>query len=217
MQSQRPPRPTGVTILAILSILIGIFGLLGGIAIIGLSALISTTTLFGSASGFLTGLGLVIGGIIVVFSLIWLATGFGFLHGKSWAWTLGMIFSILSIIGAIGIAATSSYSAIVGVFIWALMIYYLTRTRVKSFFGKGPGLAPPVYTPTPTFSTPSPSTFVTQGMGASMGTTLPYRTTSSPATASTQSSMPMLNRFCTNCGATITPGSTKCGSCGRLV
>src|SRR6266540_1971624 len=138
MQQLRPARPTGITIIAVLAILIGVFGLIGGIAIIGLSALVSTSTLLGANAASLTGFGLVLGGIVLVFSLIWLAVGLGFLHGKSWAWTLGMIFSVLSIIGALSFAIIGGYRGILGVFIWGMMIYYLTRGRVKSFFGKGP-------------------------------------------------------------------------------
>ncbi len=215
MQVQRPPRPAGVTILAVLAILIGILGLLAGIAIIGLSALISTSTLLGVAGGILSGLGMIIGGIVVVFSLIWLAVGFGFLNGKSWAWTLGMIFSVLSILGAIAFTAIGSYTSIVGVVIWGMMIYYLTRTRVKSFFGKGPPLAPGVYTSTPAFSPPSRSTFAPSVIGASIGAPSSYGTANSPATDSTPRAVSAPNRFCTNCGATITSGSTKCGSCGQ--
>jgi hypothetical protein len=207
MQPLRPQRPTGITIIAILSILIGVLGLLGGVAIIGFSALLSASTLAGANSAFLTGFGLILGGIVVVFSLIWLAVGVGFLHGKSWAWTLGMIFSVLSIIGAASLVAVGGYSGIVGVLVWGMTIYYLTRNRVKSFFGKGPqALAPQAFTPTPAFSSPA---FASPTMRTPPGTTSTFNTqTSQGATAS-------LNRFCTQCGATITPGSTKCGSCGK--
>jgi len=212
VQLQKPPRPTGVTILAVLSILIGILGLLGGIAI-GFSALISTSTLFGTAGGIVTGFGFILGGIVVVFSLIWLGVGFGFLHGRGWAWTLGMIFSVLSIIGALAIAATGSASRVVGVFIWGLMIYYLTRTRVKSFFGKGPGVGPLADSTTPAFPAPSTPSFASPMMASPTGIT----TSLGAGNAPTQSLNASSNtpRFCTNCGATITPGAAKCASCGR--
>jgi len=217
MQAQRLSRPAGVTILAILAILIGIGGVLTGIAIMGLSALVGISGILGTAGGFFAGLGLLLGGIVLVFSLIWLATGVGFLHGKGWAWILGMIFSVLSLLGTIGLIAVGNYSAIVGVFIWGLMIYYLTRTRVKSFFGKGPALglqtySPTTYTPMPAFSAPSP--FTQQMTPTSLGT-MPTLATTTPSTSQTMSSTS--TKFCTNCGATITAGSTKCGSCGKLL
>ena len=123
---QRPSRPTGITILAILEILIGIVGLLASLAIIGLSAIASTLPSIGLLVGTI---GLVIGGVFLFFSLVWLATGFGFLHGKGWSWTLGMIFSILSILGAVGALTIGLITGgIVGIFFWSLLIYYLTRT-----------------------------------------------------------------------------------------
>src|SRR2546422_9270049 len=96
---QRPSRPVGITILAVLEILIGIVGLLASLVIIGFSALFSTLPTVGTLLG---AVGLIIGGGGLFFSIIWLATGGGFLHGRGWAWTLGMVFCILSLLGAIG-------------------------------------------------------------------------------------------------------------------
>src|SRR5712692_5377634 len=215
MQLQKPPRPLGVTILAIFGILIGIFGLLAGVAIIGLSALISTSTLLGVGGGILTGFGLIIGGVVVIFSLIWLAVGFGFLNGKGWAWSLGMVFSVLSILGAIAFTALGSYGSIVGVILWGMMIYYLTRTRVKSFFGKGPGILPPAYSAMPGFPGSSPPTFTSPMAATPTGITTSFGTanaqTARTLTASTGT------RFCTNCGAPVGLGMAKCVSCGQTL
>ncbi len=92
--TQRPSRPVGITILAVLEVLIGIVGLLASLLIIGFSALFATLPTVGPLLG---AIGLVIGGVVLFFSIIWLATGVGFLHGRGWSWTLGMIFSILSV------------------------------------------------------------------------------------------------------------------------
>src|SRR5438128_7249547 len=131
---QRPSRPAGVTILAVLEILIGIIGLLASLAIIGLSALASTLPSIGLLVGTI---GLVIGGVFLFFSLVWLATGFGFLHGKGWSWTLGMIFTVLSILGAAYVAFTGLYQAGYALVFWIIMIIYLTRSHVKAFSAKG--------------------------------------------------------------------------------
>src|SRR3989441_5208603 len=135
---QRPSRPVGITILAVLEILIGIVGLLASLVIIGFSALFSTLPTVGALLG---AVGLIIGGVVLFFSVIWLATGVGFLHGKGWSWTLGMIFSILSLLGAIGALTIGLITGGVGGLVfWGMMLYYLTRAHVKAFFGKG-GLA----------------------------------------------------------------------------
>src|SRR5438132_2802617 len=132
---QLPSRPVGITILAILEILIGIVGLLASLVIIGFSALFSTLP----TVGFLLGaVGLIISGVLLFFSVVWLATGVGFLHGRGWSWTLGMIFSVLSLLGAIGALTIGLITGGVGGLIfWGLMLYYLTRTHAKAFFGIG--------------------------------------------------------------------------------
>src|SRR2546426_5615091 len=132
--TQRPSRPVGITILAVLEILIGIVGLLASLVIIGFSALFATLPTVGSLLG---AIGLVIGGVVLFFSVIWLATGVGFLHGRSWSWTLGMIFSILSLLGAIGALTIGLITGGVGGLVfWRLMLYYLTSSHVKGFFRK---------------------------------------------------------------------------------
>src|SRR5207237_5905565 len=96
---QTPSRPVGITILAMLEILIGIVGLLASLVIIGFSALFSTLPTVGSLLG---AIGLGIGGVVLFFGVIWLATGVGFLHGRCCCWILGLLFSALSLTGAIG-------------------------------------------------------------------------------------------------------------------
>src|SRR3989442_4536687 len=96
---QRPSRPIGITMLAVLEILIGIVGLLASLVIIGFSALFSTLPTVGSLLG---AVGLIIGGIVLFFSIIWLATGVGFLSGRGWSWSSGMSFSLLSLLVATG-------------------------------------------------------------------------------------------------------------------
>src|SRR5207247_8835674 len=84
--------------------------------------------------------------VLLFVSLCLLAACVGFLHGKGWCWTLGMIFSILSVLGAVGALTLGLITGgIVGIFFWSLMIYYLTRTHVKAFFGKGLLAVNPVY------------------------------------------------------------------------
>ena len=132
---QKTSRPVGITILAFFETLFGIVGLIASLAIIGLSAWFTTLPRIG---GLLGSIGLEVGGIALFFSLIWLATGVGFLHGRGWAWTLGMIFSVLSLLGAVGALAIGLITGgIGGSIFWGLMLSYLTRNHVKAFFGKG--------------------------------------------------------------------------------
>ena len=226
----RPSRPAGITILAILEILFGIVGLIASLAIIGLSALVSTLPTVG---GLLGAFGLIIGGVFLFFSVVWLATGFGFLHGKGWAWTLGMIFSVLSILGAIGAITIGLYTGGVGGLIfWGLMIYYLTRNHVKIFFGKGAYAMTPkfqtLYSPQTGFGQPMTGDSISYGHPAVAPPTLPFQPATSLSTASQVASIssypnnsagtgPNAVVSCAYCGSKLTMGSSKCITCGATL
>jgi len=206
---QKPSRPLGITFLAIIQILIGVFGLLISLAIIAFSALLSALPAVGALA---STVGLVIGGVFLFFSLIWLATGVGFLHGKGWAWTLGMIFTILSILGAAYVAFTGVYQASYALVFWIIMIIYLTRSHVKVFFGKG---TIPTYMPTmntqPTMRTAPTLQSQTQ-YAPTMQPTLQY-TPSTPLPAPTPVAAVATGK-CRSCGVPLAPGNTFCTNCG---
>lgn len=171
--------------------------------LIGASAMFASIPLLG-LGGIFAGLTLIIAGVVLFFAFIWLLVGWGFLNGKGWAWTVGLIFSFLGVLLAIGAAATGSLTAIAGVLIWGLMIYYLFTGPVKAFFGKGPAINP-AYANPPATSRPSfsPTSFVGPSVaGGSTGSFGGSHTSSNTA------------RFCNNCGSTISPGLTKCSNCG---
>lgn len=230
----RRSRPAGITILGVLEILIGVSGLLASIAIIGVSALFSAIPTIGSLLGTI---GVIIGGVVLFFSLVWLATGVGFLHGKGWSWTLGMIFSILSLLGAISLLAIDLVTSgvVIGILFWGFMIYYLTRNHVKIFFGKGGG---PVnqpyimpYTPGPQFNQPQTmGTSPVYGQPATPAPTLGHAPTpprpstpvsqigpgpapSSPASSDSLKAVVS----CPYCGSKLTMGSPKCMTCGATI
>jgi hypothetical protein len=229
---RRPSRPVGITILAILEILIGTVGLLASLAIIGFSALLSTLPRVGSLLGTF---GLIIGAVVLFFSIIWLATGAGFLHGRGWSWTLGVIFSALSLLGAIGALTIGLITGgIGGLVFWGLMLYYLTRTHVKAFFGKGRvplnpayglpySLGPQVNQPqTATnagYGRPSaagsPVTFppISQGTSTSIPPPSPVSSTATSSSSSIGGKAPI----CPYCHSTLPMGTRKCLTCGAAL
>ena len=222
-----PSRPAGITILAIFEILFGIVGLIASLAIIGFSVLFSSLP----RVGFLQGtFGLIVGGIVLFFSFIWLATGVGFLHGRGWSWTLGMFFSVLSLLGAVAALTISLITGgIGGIFFWGLMLYYLTRTRVKAFFGKAGLLINPAqaipYSLVPQVNQPQvatgnsiygPSvTFPPVSQGSSMN--VPVTSAAPTTTASPSSSMGGKAPVCPYCHNTLPMGTTKCLTCGAAL
>ena len=227
----RPPRPTGITIIAILIILGGVIGLLAGIAVLAFSAFVASfgATFFGSA-------GAIIGGVFLVFSLLWLAVGVGFLHGKGWAWILGMIVVVLSLIGSVGAVVMGQFSAVGGLLWNGLLLYYLTRPRVKAFFGKGGLPAFPVYSPSPRYGQPPmPGNY--QGFNQQPTTSIPSYSqppaspptptfnplpagTSTPASQIGSNTSPSIVQAivsCPNCGSRLAIGQHNCPACGASV
>jgi hypothetical protein len=175
---------------------------MAAVAIIGLPTLVSTLPRIGAL---LNSLGLIIGVGLLCFSLIWLAAGIGFLRGRSWGRTLGMIFSAISILGAVGALASGLVTGGIGaITFWGYMIYYLNRTHVKTFFGKGAsGLSPSLHLPYSVITPVSPQLNLAPQTGNGP---------SHPSTAGSQSSKSTIS--CPNCGSRLTMGSPKCLTCG---
>jgi hypothetical protein len=118
-------RPTGVTILVILEVLSGLSSLLGGLGLVAFGALVG---FFGIIAGFL-------GEILLVFALVSFVLAYGLWNGKGWAWTWSLVFAVISAILAL-LQMSSPSSAIVQLIIAGIIIYYLMRPYVKTYFGK---------------------------------------------------------------------------------
>jgi hypothetical protein len=116
-------RPLGVTIFAVIAFVGGIFGLLGGAMV-----------LTGS-----TPEPLWLGYIVIIFAVLGLALGFGFFKGMNWAWMTGLIIYILSIplgLYEITLGGAGTIGGAIRVVVGIIVIYYLMRPQVKSFFGR---------------------------------------------------------------------------------
>ena len=151
-------RPTGVTILGILAVLSGIVGIAFGAVLLAASLAVGTITQ--SLNNYLTSQGYsnlspyvttstvaTVLGILGAFSLLvgifWLVEGLGAMVGKGWAWTLGIIVFVLSIISNLIQVVFGNYSSAIGIIVDLGIIYYITRPHVKAFFGKGTPPATP--------------------------------------------------------------------------
>jgi len=120
-------RPLGITIIAILQILSGLFnlgvGLLSGtLASVFPDVIPGYTALLGF-----------IGGGLIIHGVSQLVTAWGVLKGKSWAWKLTLI---LIIIGIILAAIREDVFAVIANVTWGVIfVYYLFRPHVKDYFG----------------------------------------------------------------------------------
>ena len=130
-----PTRPTGITILAVLSAIGGCLALLAGLFATVLGGAVGAAT--GSAA--VDGLVAVLGLIAIVYGALSLAFAYGAWTIKPWAWNLGMASQIVGIGLAIVYVATNNApisSEILNIAIAAVIIYYLNTPAVKAAFGR---------------------------------------------------------------------------------
>jgi len=131
-------RPAGVTVLAALQILGGIvfFGL--GVIMLAVAGFLGIARFWANIPTFPAFFGRLIlgaiGGVMVVIGLACFVIAYGYLNGQGWAWTLGLAITVLSLV----LGLISLPNGVIGVLVDVLIIYYLTRPRVKRFFGKEP-------------------------------------------------------------------------------
>jgi uncharacterized membrane protein (DUF2068 family) len=135
-------RPVGVTILAVLSILGGIALLcLGGLSALGGTLFSSQVAAAGgTAAAANSGLLTIIGGAIAVLGVLYIVLAVGLLQLKGWAWLLGIVLSVLSVVGGIAqiVAKPSSLgSQAVTLIISLVILVYLFTPQVRAAFGRG--------------------------------------------------------------------------------
>ena len=119
--SSEKTRPTGVTILAVLE-------LIGSVVYIGFGAFMGALGgMMGTVDGWAAGL---ISAVFVGLGLVGFVMAWGLLKGKTWAWTITLILTVIGLIISI-----PSFN-IIGLIINGIILYYLFRPHVKSFFGK---------------------------------------------------------------------------------
>ena len=136
-------RPTGITILAILALIGGVFGLLGGLALIAGGAMFGA--MIGGAEGAtFGGFAFILGLITLAGAVLYLAFAYGSWTAKAYGWALGIIGALWSIVTQVltvllsgDIAANLiSVGTIVGIAIPVVILYYLNTPTVKAYFGR---------------------------------------------------------------------------------
>jgi uncharacterized membrane protein len=124
-------RPTGITIIAVLAAIGGIFGLLASLVLLGVGAA-------GTASG-LGGLAFVAGIIVLAYAVLSLVLAYGFWTLKSWAWPLGVGVQVLGVVQAVLQFMNDSsqvVSLVISLAIAAVILWYLYQPHVKAAFGR---------------------------------------------------------------------------------
>ena len=137
-------RPTGVTIIAILAFIGGIFAIVAGLGLTVLGGILGGAL---AASG--EAAGGIFGGLMAVFGIgtlglgvAELIVGWGLWGLKPWAWMVSVILFIANIALTVLIAALAwrqpdlAQHGIIGIAIPAVILYYLMTPPVKTAFGR---------------------------------------------------------------------------------
>jgi hypothetical protein len=124
-------RPTGVTILAVVSAIGGIFGVLAALALLGFGAFLA------AASG-LGGLAFIFGLILLVIAVAELVLAYGFWMMREWAWVWGITLQAISVLRSLiylVLGYESISNLIVQIVVAGIIIYYLNQPAIRKAFG----------------------------------------------------------------------------------
>ena len=135
-----PKRPASVTLVAVLQILDGLWGLASGCALLaGGGALAAVIIRFVETprwlGGTLGGAVALVGLVLVLFALLDFVLAWGIWALRRWAWWLTMLASVLSLLGSAGTLAGGNLTSIPSVAIDGLTILLLLTTSVRRALG----------------------------------------------------------------------------------
>ena len=120
-------RPTGITILAVLAGIGGVFGLLGGFGVLFVGGVVASPAV------------MVLGLCALAYAALLVAFAYGAWTLKPWAWPLGVavaIFGIVVSILQVVLGGSSIFSQIISIAIDGGILYYLNQPGIKSLFGR---------------------------------------------------------------------------------
>lgn len=139
-------RPTGVTIMAVVAAIVGITDILAGLGDIGIAGGFLSDHGFGdNIDAIMT----VVGIVLVAVGVLGLATAFGLLRQRNWAWLIARLWASVCIVAGLVGAGVSLLSdtltstiagAVIGstgtAIVAAVVLWYLYQPRVKAAFGR---------------------------------------------------------------------------------
>lgn len=130
-------RPVGVTVLAVIAIIYGIFSLLlAFLAVVGIA--LQASGVGARASAFDAGTLAYAAISDAILGILFLVFGIGAFSLKGWAWTVGVVVLVLEVVRDIVAIVRSGFgvfSIVTGV-IALLLIWYLFTPNVRAAFGK---------------------------------------------------------------------------------
>ena len=128
-------RPFGITLLAVLQIILGILELLGAVAVAFVSFVLPEMfphVRFFAPRSMGSGLAL------FVFAFVEFILAYGLWKGKGWAWIGSLIFAVIGLVfSAFTLFMRPRVGEVIALVLNLVIMYYLMQSRVQSYFGKG--------------------------------------------------------------------------------
>jgi uncharacterized membrane protein (DUF2068 family) len=135
-------RPAGVTLLAIVFLILGLLSLLWSMLVFGFGAATSVTgAIFGDQAMTAIGGNQTVNGIVgIVGAVVDLIVAYGLLALKRWAWLLALLGVAISVVtGILGLFSGGLIAAccgVLGLVVPAVIVFYLLRPEVRQAFGR---------------------------------------------------------------------------------
>jgi uncharacterized membrane protein (DUF2068 family) len=132
----KKPRPLGITALAILDAVGAAVSVLLGFSLLSdmqayIQMLINIDSSYASMGTDVLALAVqLVSAFFIVIGLLVLLNAYGLWKGKSWAWWMSLILSLLGALSSVFILPTG----VVSLAIELLILYYLTRGQVRDYF-----------------------------------------------------------------------------------
>lgn len=130
MASDKPARPTGVTILAVLCAIAAPFSLLAAL-LVGVMA--PFLILLGGSWGVL---GAMMAPMLLVYAIACAAAAFGMFKGTRWGWYAGLgVLAIGAVLQVFSLVAGDLVSGVIGLAVSVAVAWYLSQPGVQAWFG----------------------------------------------------------------------------------
>lgn len=150
-------RPTGVTVIAVLAIIGAVILMLGALPFLGFGSLFSflgssaTVVISGASATIVATLGITLGLAALALAVATLVFGIYALQLKSWAWTLGIVLMVISLVLTVGemFVVGVTVSGVVSGLIALAILVYLYTSDVRTAFGHEPHAGSSTHTPMP--------------------------------------------------------------------
>ncbi len=139
-------RPTGVLVLAVVAVIVGVTDVLAGLGDVGIAGGFLSDHGFGEK---INGVMNVVGVALIAVGVLGLATGYGLFRGHNWAWLVTRLWASVCIIaGVVGVGLSllsdTITSQILGTILGSAgtaivaagVLWYLYRRDVRSAFGR---------------------------------------------------------------------------------